>query len=128
MNPITLLQNFAASCDVAQSVYGIPTWYKYLPGETDPADGATCRLVLDFNVGTATSFVAIGIAVIEIMLFVAGIVAVAFIIYGGFRYLISQGNPDQTKVAKDSILNALIGLAITIIATTFVRFLASRLS
>jgi hypothetical protein len=62
------------------------------------------------------------------MLFVAGIVASIFIVYGGFRYVLSQGNPDQTKVAKDAVLNAVIGLVITILAAVIVRFVAAELS
>lgn len=125
---IPSLTNFAASCDLPEKLYQIPTWYKYLPGETDPTDPGTCRLMLDFSTDAANSLISVGFAVIEIMLFVAGIVAVAYIIYGGFKYVLSQGNPDQTKTAKDAILNALIGLIIAIVATTVVRFVAERLS
>lgn len=118
---------FAAACRLPESVYGIPTWYKYLPGETDPLNSSVCRVVMDFSFGALTSLLAIGLAVIEILLFIAGIIAVAFIVYGGFRYVLSQGSPENTKIAKDSVLNAVIGLVITIIATTVVRFIGNRL-
>lgn len=118
----------AGECDLPQTRYGIPTWYKYLPGGLDPADGTTCRLVMDFSTETANGFISIGLAVTEILLFLAGIIAVAFIVYGGFRYVLSQGNPDQTKTAKDAVLNAVIGLIIAILATTLVRFVAAELS
>ncbi len=125
INPLLLLTEFArtGACDLRQSAYGIPTWYKY-----DPADGRTCRLMVDFSTSKANSLVSVGLAAIEIMLLIAGIVAVAYIIVGGFRYVLSGGNPDQTKVAKDAVLNAVIGLVIAIIASTIVRFLAARLS
>lgn len=119
------LTNFA--CTLDQSLYGIPTWYKYLEGAEDPND-RTCRLMMDFDTNSANSLVSIGFAVVEIMLFVAGIVAVAFIVYGGFKYVISQGNPDSTKSAKDTILNAVIGLVIAILATAIVRFVGAELS
>jgi hypothetical protein len=35
---------------------------------------------------------------------------VGLIIYGGFRYVISRGSPDETKKAQDIILKALVGL------------------
>jgi len=128
MNPLFLITNFAAHCDqLKQSVYGIPTWYKYLEGAHDPANPRTCRLMMDFSTDAANSLVSIGFAVVEIMLLVAGIVAVAYIVVGGFKYVLSGGNPDQTKQAKDAVLNAVIGLVIAILATTLVRFIASRL-
>lgn len=127
MNPITVLTNFAASCNLPNEVYGFPTWYKYLPGETDPADGTTCRLVMDFSRNAANSMVSIGLAIVEIMLLIAGIVAVAYIIYGGYRYVLSQGNPENTKVAKDAVLNAVIGLVIAIMATVIVRYVGGKL-
>jgi uncharacterized membrane protein (DUF373 family) len=114
-----------AGCTPDQTKFGIPTWYKYLPGETD---GGACRIANDFDIAQVDALLSIGLAVIEILLFVAGIVAVCYIIYGGFRYLLSQGNPENTAVAKDAIINAIIGLAIAIIASGLVRFLASTLS
>lgn len=126
MNPFSLFTNFA--CDLPQRIYGIPTWYKYLEGQPDPAPPHTCRLVVDFSTAAANNLVSIGFAITEIMLFVGGIIAVAFIITGGFQYVLSQGNPDQTKTAKDTVLNAVIGLVIAILASTLVRFAATRLS
>lgn len=117
-----------SECALPKTRYGIPTWYKYLPGATDPADGTTCRLMVDFSVEDTNSLISVGLAVVEIMLFIGGIVAVAFIVYGGFRYVLSQGNPDQTKTAKDAVLNAVIGLVIAVLASTLVRFIAAELT
>ncbi len=113
------------SCKLPTSRFGVPTWYKYLEGQRDPAN--KCRLVMDFEVGKLMSFLSIGLALIEILLFIAGIVAIAFIIVGGFRYVLSQGNPDETAKAKDAIINAVIGVAIAIIASGLVRFISTRL-
>ncbi len=51
--------------------------------------------------------------------------AVAFIsvIYGGFKYVISRGEPDQIGKAKDVILYSLIGLAISLSAFGIVNLL-----
>lgn len=123
MNPLYLLTRFAVDCP-EQSKFGIPTWYKYLPGRQVQQE---CRLMGNFDIEKLDRFLAIGLALVEILLFVAGIIAVAYIIYGGFRYVLSQGEPENTKIAKDSILNAVIGLIIAIMATVIVRFIASRL-
>ncbi len=122
---VNLLTNFGAGC-AAESVYGIPTWYKYIDAQAD-ANG-TCQLLGDFDIANFESLLGIGIAVVEIMLFFAGIIAVAYIIYGGFRYVLSQGEPENTKIAKDSILNAVIGLVIAVLGSAIVRFIGSTLT
>lgn len=123
---LNLFTQFAAGCDLDASQFGIPTWYKYLQGETDPS--GVCRVMTKFSLTKLNALLSIGLAIVEIMLFIAGIVAVAYIIYGGFQYLLSQGNPEQTTVAKNTVLNAVIGLVIAVLASTLVRFLATRLS
>jgi len=45
---------------------------------------------------------------------VVGILAAVMIIYGGFRYLTSFGNPTRMATAKDQITSAIIGLIITL--------------
>lgn len=123
MNPLVSLTNFAAGC-AETSKYGIPTWYKYLNGRVVQGE---CRILGNFRLDKVNDLLAIGLALMEILLFVAGIVAIAYIIYGGFRYVLSQGEPENTKVAKNAVLNAVIGLLIAIMATVIVRFMASRL-
>lgn len=60
--------------------------------------------------------------VINTALFVLGMVAVLMIIIGGIRYATSAGNPSQTKSAKDTILYAVVGLVVAILAYTIVNF------
>lgn len=123
MNPLVSLTQFAAGC-AETSKFGIPTWYKYLNGRTVQGE---CRIMGNFRIDKIDDLLAIGLAIMEILLFVAGVVAIAYIIYGGFRYVLSQGEPENTKIAKNSVLNAIIGLLIAIMATVIVRFMASRL-
>jgi TRAP-type C4-dicarboxylate transport system permease small subunit len=42
----------------------------------------------------------------------AGVLAFIFLIYGGFRYVTSAGNPTIMKDAKDQIISVLIGIAV----------------
>ena len=118
------LIQFAAACPPA-SKFGIPTWYKYLDGQEVNGE---CQLLVNANISDLDSLLGIGLAVVEILLFFAGIIAVSFIIYGGFRYVLSQGEPENTKVAKDAILNAVIGLVIALLASTIVRYIGRNIS
>ncbi len=51
---------------------------------------------------------------LEIALRVIGIVAVAFMIYGGFQYLTSSGSPERAAGAMKTIVNASVGLIIAL--------------
>jgi hypothetical protein len=97
-----------------------PTWYKYL--NPTFVDGE-CRLDFEFpdDIGKVL------LAVVEILLRVAGLVAVGFVVYGGVRYVLSLGNPESTKNARGTIINALIGLIIAASATAIVNLVAGNL-
>lgn len=118
---INAITNFAAACQPKGSVLGLTPWFAYLDGKTDPL-GKCVPVINDYS-----DMWLIGLAVIDSLLRVAGMVAVGFIIYGGFQYMTSSGEPDRTKKAKDTILNALIGLVITIIAASVVSYIGNTL-
>lgn len=77
----------------------------------------------DFNVPkpdlTAGSFDSI----LQLLFGVLGAVALLFIVIGGLRYVISQGDPQATGKAKNTILYALVGLVISIAAFSIVTFI-----
>jgi hypothetical protein len=56
--------------------------------------------------------------------FWAGIVAVGFIVYGGFMYVLSNGEPGNVKKAKDTLLYAVIGLVVVLFAFAITKFIA----
>lgn len=115
----------AAPCEPGNSVFlGLPTWYKYLEGQPNPAGG--CDVILD-GLEVLDITVPVGMAILEILFRIIGIVAVFMVIRGGFAYVTSQGNPGETKVAKDRIVNAFIGLAISLIATSSITFFYGRI-
>lgn len=82
--------------------------------------------MIDFS-NNPNQFWLIGLGIVDILLRVAGLVAVAFVVYGGFMYMTSQGEPDKTSKAKNTLLNSLIGLTIAIMATVIVSFVGSSL-
>lgn len=64
--------------------------------------------------------------IINILLFLIGAIAVIMIIIGGIRYTTSGGDSSQAKGARDTILYAVIGLVIAIMAYAIVNFVISR--
>lgn len=64
---------------------------------------------------------------IKIALGLAGAIAFIIIVIGGLQYVLSQGNPQATAKAKDTIMYAFIGLLICITAFSIVTFVVSRI-
>ncbi len=117
-----------ADCDAdkAKLLLGIlPKWYKYMTYQPDST--GRCSIVLNDLRGQPQQLLLLVLALVEILLRVAGIVAVVFVLVGGFRYITSQGEPENTKAALGTIINALIGVAIAMLATAAVSFLGNRL-
>jgi len=76
------------------------------------------------NVGVAQGgLIPIVIQVINILLSLAGLVAVIYLIYGGFRYITSRGDEDEAAEAKNVIIYAIIGLIVIGISAVIVRFI-----
>jgi hypothetical protein len=128
-----IFTTFAETCvDNASSFFGIPTWYKYLQsaGYMVKDSNDVCQLSIPNGLehGDFEVFVLIGLGVLDIIIRIAGLVAVAFVVYGGILYVTSRGEPDKAKKAMGTIINALIGLVIAVVAAAFVAFLGGRLS
>lgn len=60
--------------------------------------------------------------IVNLLLFILGAIAVIMIIIGGIRYTTSNGDASNTKAAKDTILYAVIGLVVAIMAYAIVNF------
>lgn len=67
------------------------------------------------------------INILNAIIAVAGLVAVIFIIIGGFNYMTSAGDSGKTKKAKDTILYAVIGLVICVLAFAIVNFVIGNI-
>ena len=106
----------AACSGSSSSFLGFPTWYKYL---NPTFENGNCVLHANFPDDMGK----IGLALVEILLRLGGLVAVIFVVYGGFNYITSQGEPDKTKSARQMIVNSIIGLIITTVATVIVAFI-----
>lgn len=66
--------------------------------------------------------------VINIALALAGLIAVLFLIIGGFRYITAGGNSDGAELGKKTILNAVIGIIVVILSFVVVRVVSNTLT
>jgi hypothetical protein len=109
--------------DCSQRFLGFPTWFR---GLIDPTS-TDCSIMSPDGDGLSNFIWHIVLNVIEAAMMAAGYVAVAFILYGGFMYLTSQGEAANVAKAKTTIENALIGLVISLVAVAAVNFIMARL-
>lgn len=61
--------------------------------------------------------------ILNTVYFWVAIIAVIVIIIGGVKYMTSQGDASKIKSAKDTILYAIIGLIVTLLAFAITNFI-----
>ena len=66
-------------------------------------------------------------SIIEILLMFAWILAVVYLIIGGYQYITSGGNPDAATKARNTIVGSVIGLIVTFSAYLIVKFIFESL-
>lgn len=64
--------------------------------------------------------------IIDILSIIVGAVSVIMIIIGGLRYVTSAGDSTGTTAARNTIIYALVGLAVVIFAQSIVAFVIGR--
>jgi hypothetical protein len=62
------------------------------------------------------------------LLFLIGAISVIMLIYGGIRYTISGGDSAAVTAAKNTILYAIVGIIVAILAFAIVNFVITKLS
>lgn len=55
-----------------------------------------------------------------------GVIAVIMIIVGGLKYITSQGDSNSINSAKDTLLYAVVGLVVVLLAQVIVQFVLGR--
>ena len=60
------------------------------------------------------------------LIFIVGAVAVIMLIIGGLRYVLSSGNATSVEGAKNTILFAIIGIIVAILAFAIVQFVITK--
>lgn len=66
-------------------------------------------------------------SIIGIIMPILGVLLLAYLIYGGYIWLIAQGDDARVKKAKDIIKNAVIGLVIVFAAWAVADYVVRRI-
>lgn len=103
----------------------VPVAPTYAVEECDPSSGITNAADCSKGEGQSDSLTGeTGVfrTVTNILLFIIGAVAVIMLVIGGIRYTISGGDQNQISAAKNTILYAIIGIVVAILAYAAVNF------
>jgi hypothetical protein len=65
--------------------------------------------------------------ILQIVFAILAALAVLMIVIAGFRFITAQGNSGETAKARNTIVYALVGLLVALIAETFVSFILGHL-
>ena len=108
---------------------GFPHWYQYLPGTYVSVDSSkNAATVCNPSLQNLSDIWLIAAAIIEILVRLAAIAAIGYVIYGGIMYITSEGNPEKTGKAKQTIVNALVGLMLSLVDASIIAFLAGSIN
>ena len=75
----------------------------------------------------ATSFGQLVTNVLEILLLVAGSIAVIYLVIGGIKYVVSRGNEEKVESAKNTMTAAIWGLVIIIMSFAIIYIISETL-
>ena len=63
---------------------------------------------------------------VKLLLYVLGVIAVVVIVIGGIKFTTSDGDAGKIKSARDTILYAVVGLIVAILAYSIVNFVITQ--
>jgi hypothetical protein len=66
------------------------------------------------------------VTITTVLIFLVGVIATLMLIIGGIRYVLSQGDQSAVTSAKNTILYAIIGIVIAVLAYGAVSFIAQQ--
>lgn len=66
--------------------------------------------------------------VVNVLLFIVGAISVIMLIFGGIRYTTSGGDQGSVTAAKNTVMYAVIGIVVAILAYAIVNFVITALS
>ncbi len=81
----------------------------------------------DIEINENTTIADFLVALYPYIFFAAGVLLLLYLIYGGFHFMISAGDPKGTQEAKGKITNALVGFLIVFVAYWVVRVIGLTL-
>ncbi len=73
-------------------------------------------------------FLTVMVELLNLAIKFVGLLAVAFLIWGGVKYITSGGDESKTEEANKTIINALVGLGIVLLSGIIVNFVIDTIA
>ena len=116
----TIPTSSVSAADCGGNILTLKPWYDGLPME------GNCNIKSPQSTDEMSSFIwRIALNIVDDLLQIAGYVAFGFVVYGGFLYMTSSGQPEKATAARKTITYGLVGLVIAISAVLLVNVIAS---
>ena len=93
-------------------------------GTSDCKNGTPGKLCNPLSVNNFCDLIKV---VLEAILVIGMPIAVLFLVYVGFKFIVAQGNPEKIKEAQQNLLNTVIGIAIFLGAWTIAKVIQATL-
>lgn len=88
-------------------------------------DASACKNTNSSNPLTGKTGILTKVA--KLLVVVIGIVAVVMIVIAGIMLVISQGDPQKVATARETIIYALVGIAVAVLAQAIIVFVLTRI-
>jgi len=92
----------------------------------DTTNTATCRDNTGGNPLSGTGGLIVKIA--DIIAFIAGGAAIILIVISGIRFMTSSGDAEKVRNARSTLIGALIGLAVIVLARALIVYILNQLN
>lgn len=105
--------------------FGFPAWYVDLHHKVTSIDKEgkpECNIVID----QISDLWLIAFPIMQIIIMLAGYVAVGFIIWGSILFIKSQGDSGKIMAARGTIRDAVIGLVIAALSIAIIKYVAGQ--
>ena len=76
---------------------------------------------------TSNALPGVIVGIINAVIGISGLIAVVYIVVGGVQYMTSTGDPGKIEKAKKTILYAVIGMIVCVLAFAIVNFVIAKL-
>ncbi len=122
-----VVAGFIATVAAMSFSQGVAHAYSVDPCSIEEASSTICNVTTDITTGYPDALTGTIGNIVNVLLWIVGIVSVIVIILGGIMYATSAGDSGRTKKAKDAILYAVIGLAVSVFAYAIVNFVVDQI-
>ena len=116
--------NSGGGCGDTQAFFSLRPWYY---GLTESINGK-CEIKKPSGDGLPQFVWAIVLNILYDVMIMVGYVAIIMIAWGGYLYMFSRGLPDRAERGKKTLIAAVAGLAIAMLASVIMNTIVSILT